>query len=92
MRKIYAFVKSWSPEGETIEKVRARLRATDTEMQVMSANGVWRVGGEAIEFTDQIAGDHVTETLLCRVRDGQDAVFVLDDQGALTYQQSWETS
>jgi cyanophycinase-like exopeptidase len=92
MRKIYAFVKSWSPEGERMELVRERLRATGTEMQVLSAKGVWTVGGDAISFTDQIAGDHVTESLLCRVRDGRDAVFVLDDQGALTFSQSWETS
>ena len=92
MRKIYAFVKSWCPEGERMELVRERLRATDTEMQALSAKGVWTVGGDAIEYTDQIACDHVTESLLCRVRDGQDAVFVLDDQGALTFSQSWETS
>ena len=92
MRKIYAFVKSWSPEGERMELVRERLRATGTEMQVLSAKGVWNVGGDAIEFSDQIALDHVTETLLCRVRDGRDAVFVVDDQGALTFSQSWETS
>jgi cyanophycinase-like exopeptidase len=92
MRKIYAFVKSWSPEGERMEMVRERLRATGTEMQVLSATGVWTVGGDEIEFTDQIACDHVTASLLCRVRDGRDAVFVLDDHGALTYSQSWETS
>jgi hypothetical protein len=92
MRKIYAFVRSWTPDGDRLHLVRERLAATDTEMQVLSSQGVWTVRGDQLDFADQIAGDVMTEKLLCRVREGRDAVFVVDDHGALTYQQSWEAA
>jgi hypothetical protein len=56
------------------------------------SQGVWTLRGDQLDFADQIAGDVMTEKLLCRVREGRDAVFVIDDQGALTYSQSWEAA
>ena len=91
MKKIYAFVRRWSPEREkpeALQSMQDRVRQLDAELLVLSAQGVWSFDDDAIEFCDQIAGDHVTQALLARVHVGRDAVFVVDE-GALTFQQEW---
>jgi xanthine dehydrogenase YagT iron-sulfur-binding subunit len=67
--------------------IRAQLRGLGAELFVLSDHGVWsfRADDDVDCYTDRLPADLATAALLYGVRDGRDAVFVIDAEGLVRF-------
>ena len=90
--RVLAFVRSWSAErvcAGDLREIRAQLRGLGAELIVL-ADGVWSFRPDDApdqlgDYSDRLAGDIATAALLYGVRDGRDAVFVIDEGGIIRF-------
>jgi xanthine dehydrogenase YagT iron-sulfur-binding subunit len=91
--RVLAFVRAWSLERarrDELDAIRAQLRGLGARLIVLSDVGVWSFSPDDEverfgEFTDRLAGDVATAAMLYGVRDGRDAVFVIDHHGLVRF-------
>jgi xanthine dehydrogenase YagT iron-sulfur-binding subunit len=91
--RVLAFVHNWSVDQQgtsELRAIRAQLRGLGAELIVLAASGVWSFHpddhpDQLAEYTDRIAADIATAALLYGVRDGREAVFVIDEDGVLRF-------
>jgi len=87
--RVLAFVREWSLEAhdpEALETLRRRIGQLEAELVVLSRAGVWFVSRErGVEHRDRLVPDATTTALLYGVRDGTDAVFLIDDRGVVRF-------
>ena len=91
--RVLAFVRDWSAERhkpEDVRAIRAQLRGIGAELLVLAPSGVWSFRpdddpDQLADHSDRLAGDIATAALLYGVRDGRDAVFVIDEDGVIRF-------
>ncbi|HEV7554348.1 MAG TPA: 2Fe-2S iron-sulfur cluster-binding protein, partial [Kofleriaceae bacterium] len=88
--RVLAFARNWNLDNERPQDVcgiRAQLRGLGAELFVLSDFGVWsfRADDDIERYTDRLAADLVTAAVLYGVRDGRDAVFVIDGDGLVRF-------
>jgi len=88
--RVLAFARHWNLDNERpvdVCGIRAQLRGLGAELLVLSDFGVWsfRADDDVTRYTDRLAADLVTAAALYGVRDGRDAVFVIDGEGLVRF-------
>ena len=90
---VLAFVRDWSSECEdpaTLRQIRGALRGLGAELLVLSDAGVWSFRpdddiDQLATYSDRLVGDVETAALLYGIRDGSDAIFVIDESGVIRF-------
>ena len=91
--RVLAFLRRWrvgtEPESE-LRAVRAHLLGLGAELIVLCDAGVWSFRpdddvDQLGSYSDRLAGDIATASLLYGVRDGRDAIFVIDEDGVIRF-------
>ncbi len=91
--RVLAFVREWSIEREepsALRAIRGELRGLGAELLVLSDAGVWIFRpdddiDQLAAYSDRLAGDVETAAMLYGIRDGGDAIFVIDDRGVIRF-------
>jgi len=91
--RVLAFAREWSPRDlprDDLHAIRSALRGMGAELVVLAESGVWSFRpdddpDELADYSDRLAGDVAIAALLYAVRDGRDALFVIDERGAIRF-------
>ncbi len=91
--RVLAFVREWSidrEQPEALHAIRSELRGLGAELLVLSDAGVWAFRpdddiDQLAAYSDRLVGDLETAALLYGIRDGSDAIFVIDDGGVIRF-------
>jgi xanthine dehydrogenase YagT iron-sulfur-binding subunit len=98
--RVIAFAHAWSlthERPEALRAIRAQLRGLGAELLVLSQRGVWSVHADDAAEEIRVAGDRLASEIALAamqygVREGHDAVFVIDDRGIVRFAHRPEAS
>jgi len=88
--RVLAFAREWTPADmphADLHRIRAALRGLGADLVVLAESGVWsfRPDDGPFDYSDRLASDVALAAVLYAVRDGRDAVFVLDEHGTIRF-------
>jgi xanthine dehydrogenase YagT iron-sulfur-binding subunit len=91
--RVLAFLRRWQLDehgDDELRLIRAELRGLGAELVVLSDAGVWSFRpdddvDQLCAYSDRLAGDLATAALLYGVRDGRNAIFVIDEDGVIRF-------
>jgi xanthine dehydrogenase YagT iron-sulfur-binding subunit len=91
--RVLAFLRRWQLDEHAdreLRLIRAELRGLGAELVVLSDAGVWSFRpdddvDQLCAYSDRLACDMATAALLYGVRDGRNAIFVIDEDGVIRF-------